>query len=121
MAGSTAAALIAPTTPLANVGRYLGLGSASLMGLGLVLAIVSRAVVPRADGQPGALAGLAFLIAIFAVCAGGIALLMGLAALIRPATGQTVNGRQHAILATTSGLASLFFCCAIGLIGASTS
>lgn len=98
-----------PTTGVANAGRWIGIISVLMMGLATVLAVTGAAT----GGSESALAGFGYLMAFLPFATGPIAFLLGLIALLSPATAQTLRGRQHAVIAVAAGLATGLLCCII--------
>jgi serine/threonine-protein kinase len=104
----------ARTTMLANAARWVGIASVALMGLATLLVLIG-AVGGDASGP---LAGFGFLLAFPPLASGPAALIMGIIALTRPQTAETLEGRRHTILGIATGAATLLLCCAIGVIAA---
>jgi serine/threonine-protein kinase len=100
------------TTLLANVARWLGIGSVALMGLATLMVLIG-AIGGDASGP---LAGFGFLLAFLPLASGPAALIVGIIALTRSQITQTPEGRRHAILGIATGVATLLLCCAIGVI-----
>lgn len=107
-----------PTTGVANAGRWIGIISVLIMGFAAILVAISAATT----GTDSELAGVGYLIAFLPFATGPIAFLLGLIALLSPATQQTLKGRQHAIIAVATGLVTGLLCCSIAvLVGGSGS
>ncbi len=113
--GSAAAqppAMPLPTTGVANTGRWIGIISVLIMGLATVIAVTGIAT----GGTESILAGVGYLIALPPFVTGPIAFLLGLIALLSPATAQTLKGRQHATIAVATGLMTGLLCCFIFIV-----
>jgi serine/threonine-protein kinase len=109
--------VLLPTTGVANAGRWIGIVSVVIMGFAAILVAISAATT----GADSELAGAGYLIAFLPFATGPIAFLLGLIALLSPATQQTVKGRQHAIIAVATGLVTGLLCCGIFvLVGGSS-
>lgn len=105
-----------PTTSVANAGRWIGIVSVLIMGFATILVVISAATT----GTDSELAGAGYLIAFLPLATGPLAFLLGLIALLSPATSQTIRGRQHAIIAVATGLVTGLLCCGIfTLVGSS--
>jgi serine/threonine-protein kinase len=100
------------TTMLANIARWIGIASVALMGIATLMVLIGAA----SGDTRNPLAGFGFLLAFPPLAGGPTALIMGIIALARPQTAQTPEGRRHAILGITTGIATLLLCCAIGVI-----
>jgi serine/threonine protein kinase, bacterial len=100
------------TTVLANAGRWVGIASVAVMGLATLMVLIGAG----GGDTRNPLAGFGFLLAFPPIAGGPAALIMGIIALTRPQTAQTVDGRRHAILSIATGAATLLLCCAIGVI-----
>ncbi|MBO9336444.1 MAG: protein kinase [Roseiflexus sp.] len=120
ISGSAAAqplAVPSPTTIVANSGRWLGIASVLIMGLATVIVVAGAAT----EGSDSALAGSGYLMALLPFATGPIAFLLGLIALLSPATAQTLKGRQHATIAVATGLATGLLCCVIFVVAGGSS
>jgi serine/threonine-protein kinase len=100
------------TTVLANVARWIGIASVALMGVATLMVLAGAA----SGDTRNPLAGFGFLLAFLPLVSGPAASIIGIVALTRPQTGQTPEGRRHAILAIATGVATLLLCCVIGVI-----
>ncbi len=99
----------ARTTGLASGSRWTGIGSIAVMAIAALMVLVAAA---RGDTR-GNLAGVGYIVSFPALIAGPVGLVLGILALTRPLTMQTVNGRRHAIVGVATGVATLLLCCAI--------
>ncbi|MCS6938053.1 MAG: serine/threonine protein kinase [Roseiflexus sp.] len=106
-----------PTTGLANAGRWIGIGSVLIMGFAAILVAIGAATT----GTDSELAGAGYLIAFLPFATGPLAFLLGLIALLSPATQQTIRGRQHAIVGIVTGLMTGLLCCGIFLLAGGSS
>lgn len=106
-----------PTTGVANAGRWIGIFSVLLMGFATILVAISAATI----GADSDLAGAGYVIAFLPFATGPLAFLLGLIALLSPATQQTIRGRQHAIVAVATGLVTGLLCCGIFVLVGGTS
>lgn len=106
-----------PTTGVANAGRWIGIVSVIFMGFAALLVAIGAATT----GTDSELAGAGYLIAFLPFATGPLAFLLGLIALLSPATQQTVRGRQHAVIAVATGLATGLLCCGIAVLAGSSS
>jgi hypothetical protein len=97
---------------LANVARWIGIASVALMGVATLMVLAGAA----SGDTRNPLAGFGFLLAFLPLVSGPAASIIGIVALTRPQTGQTPEGRRHAILAIATGVATLLLCCVIGVI-----
>jgi serine/threonine protein kinase, bacterial len=111
----TAGVTPAQTTGLANASRWVGIASVAVMGLAALLVLIAGAQA----GSDSPLAGLGYLLAFLPLSSGPVALIMGIIALVGAKTGQTVDGRRHAIIGIATGATTLLLCCAIGLMAGS--
>lgn len=100
------------TTGLANGSRWVGFVSAAMMALAVLMVVIGAA----GGDSSSPIAGFGILMAIPAIGMCPVALVMGVIALMRPQTNQTLSGRRHAIMGVAGGVASLLLCCVIGLI-----
>ncbi|MGC9038527.1 MAG: serine/threonine-protein kinase [Roseiflexus sp.] len=98
-----------PTTGVANAGRWIGIVSVVIMGL----AAIFVAIGVTSEGADSTLSGFGYLMAFLPFATGPVAFLLGLIALLSPATQQTVRGRQHAVVAVAAGLVTGLLCCGI--------
>ncbi len=95
------------TTGMANGSRWVGIVSVALMGLAALMVLSTGGETDRGAGALGVV--LAFL----PLIAGPVALTLGIIALLRPQTIQTLKGRRHAIVGIATGIVTLLLCCAI--------
>lgn len=105
------------STGLANGSRWVGIVSASLMGLAALM--VGGASLAGSAG--GALAGFGYILAFGPLISGPVGLILGILALVQPNTASTLSGRRHAIVGIATGLATLLLCCAIGVLAGTSS
>jgi serine/threonine-protein kinase len=103
------------TTGLANGSRWIGIASVAVMGLAALLVLIASA----GGGSDSPAAGMGYLLAFLPLASGPVALIMGIIALVNAKTGQTIDGRRHAILAIATGAMTLLLCCAIGVMAGS--
>jgi hypothetical protein len=79
------------------------------MAIAAIMVLIAAA---RGDTR-GSLAGVGYIVSFPALIAGPVGLVLGILALTRPVTMQTVDGRRHAIVGVATGVATLLLCCAI--------
>lgn len=101
-----------PTTRLANVARWTGLGSVALM----LLAALTVGLAAATGDSGNALAGFGYVLAFLPLLGGPVGAILGVLALLQTNTPLTLYGRKHAVIAIASGLATLLLCCLIGYI-----
>lgn len=105
------------TTRLANSSRWIGIASITIM-----LTAMGAALFASIQQKPtDAMAGFAYLLAFPALLLGPLACALGILALTRSETRQTIDGRFHAIMGTTTGVATFLLCCVIAAIIGSVS
>jgi serine/threonine protein kinase, bacterial len=107
----------APPNPLslANISRWVGIASVALMCLATL--IVGGAALRGDTGST--LAGFGYVLAFLPLFSGPIGLIIGVVALLKPKTAQTLNGRRSAVVGIATGIATLLLCCAIGVMAGS--
>jgi hypothetical protein len=110
----------ARTTGLANASRWAGIASIAVMVIAVLMVLGGAA-----GGEASkALAGFGLLVAFPALAGGPVALVLGIMALTRPQTMQTIDGRRHAIVGVATGVVTLLLCCVIfavaGVAGSSS-
>ena len=101
-----------PTTRLANVARWTGLGSVALM----LLAALMVGLAAATGDSGNALAGFGYVLAFLPLLGGPVGAILGVLALLQTNTPLTLYGRKHAVIAIASGVATLLLCCLIGYI-----
>jgi serine/threonine-protein kinase len=106
------------TTGLANASRWVGIASVAVMGIATLM-VLAAAIGGDASS---ALGGFGLIIGFLPLAGGPVALVLGIMALTRPQTMQTPDGRRHAIIGVSTGVATLLLCCVIfALVGAAGS
>lgn len=105
----SAPAFQAPTTGLAMAALWGGIVSLVVM----VIANLMMLVAVFNGGTENAIGGFGLLIAILPLLSAPVAAILGIIAMNRPETSQTINGRRHSVIGIVSGVVTLLLCCVI--------